>query len=78
MNFHEVLRKENIVKEKKESEAKTRQMKKKKHTPHPELPSYHCGQTCSSESRQVEEVEERERNGEEEAGEEGERHGHEK
>lgn len=29
MNFHEVLRKENIVKEKKESEAKTNQMKKK-------------------------------------------------
>lgn len=77
MNFHEVLRKQNIVKEKKESEAKTNQMKKK-HTPHLELPGYHCGQTCSSESRQVEEVEGRERNGEDEAGEEGERHGHEK
>lgn len=78
MNFHEVLRRENIIKEKKKSEAKNNQIKKKNHTPHPELPSYYCGQTCSSESRQVEEVEGRKRNGEEEAGEEGERLGHEK
>lgn len=67
MNFHKVLRKENIVKEKKESEAKRTI---------PYFQSYHCGQTCGSVRRGVQGLEGRERRGEEEAGEEGERYGH--